>query len=476
MQYLEVAQAHLASAVNRKGPFEFPKNPHKSESEPPTPCKCCGGPHWDRDCPHWREWQKRKANGTLKHSNDRPPQQQRLYANVYTIRRNLKLFSSYVAELDDPEKRRARNVSIQEEEDEYDSWFASLPRATSGAILEDAIRDGAESGSDSAALPSSLTYAHPALPRANAASDHSAPGARESEEHATATAEEPTQADTVSASAAKIVHMRPKRTAPPGHASLGIDALAIRGQLGCSDSEVTVIRLDSGASLCLVAKETLDRMPNPPKIRQGLPFQIAQLTNTDPGILGYVRMPIFAEADDGTTLRFDTECYVVPGMTVDILLGEDFQRAYEFNIMRSAEHGALVLVGSTGYSFAATPTETTRYGKVYKKVNVASKIVRAARDVRVPPNTLVSVPILANFDGKDEWFMERELHANGDDTFMMSPSCFVSPLESRLSVSNPTPTPRFIRKGQILGRLLDPKACLDRPKTEQGYEEMRKHA
>ncbi|KZV78809.1 hypothetical protein EXIGLDRAFT_560393, partial [Exidia glandulosa HHB12029] len=276
-----------------------------------------------------------------------------------------------------------------------------------------------------------------------------------------------------------IVHVRPKRIAPPGESSLGVDALAIRGQIGDSDAQVTVIRLDSGASLCLVAKECLDRMPRPPTIRQGLPFQIAQLTNTDPKIMGYVRLPIFAEADDGTTLRFDAECYVVPGMTVDILLGEDFQRAYEFNVIRSAEHGAVVIAGSTGYSRYATAqwsVKRARADAYRKRRALKNRTVRAARDVRIPANTLVSVPILADFEDKDEWFMDRELHANGDETFMMSPSCFVSATESRISVSNPTNTPRFIRKGQVLGKLLDPRQCLDRPKTEHGYEEMRKHA
>ncbi|KZV85447.1 hypothetical protein EXIGLDRAFT_699470, partial [Exidia glandulosa HHB12029] len=139
-QFLQLASAYLSATTSnrRSGPFDFATADYKSAKKPPSPCKCCGSDaHWDRDCPHWLEWLKRKKEGRLKYDTERPKDHQRLYKNVYTVMRNEELFQAYVLELADPEKRRACRVRVQEEEDEYKTWYASLSHAQD-AILEDA--------------------------------------------------------------------------------------------------------------------------------------------------------------------------------------------------------------------------------------------------------------------------------------------------------------------------------------------------
>lgn len=40
------------------GGYPFPKaaNQTQQKNAPPNPCLACGGPHWNRECPHYEEW------------------------------------------------------------------------------------------------------------------------------------------------------------------------------------------------------------------------------------------------------------------------------------------------------------------------------------------------------------------------------------------------------------------------------------
>lgn len=45
-------------------------------------------------------------------------------------------------------------------------------------------------------------------------------------------------------------------------------------------------------------------------------------------------------SDEGVLMEMKAESYVVPGMTVPILLGEDFQVNYEIAVTRNVERGS----------------------------------------------------------------------------------------------------------------------------------------
>ena len=51
----------------------------------------------------------------------------------------------------------------------------------------------------------------------------------------------------------------------------------------------------------------------------------------------------------GDTLETMVEVYVVPRMTVPVLLGEDYQQAYELTVSRHLKKGTTIQFGGTSH-------------------------------------------------------------------------------------------------------------------------------
>lgn len=82
------------------------------------------------------------------------------------------------------------------------------------------------------------------------------------------------------------VHLR--RWPPSGQSSLGVSILSVRGVVGSKNEDAVTQRLDSGASICLMAEESSKKLKHPPRICTGMKVTITQLTNDTPSIKGYV--------------------------------------------------------------------------------------------------------------------------------------------------------------------------------------------
>ena len=59
-------------------------------------------------------------------------------------------------------------------------------------------------------------------------------------------------------------------------------------------------------------------------------------------------------------IESEAEAYVVPGMTVPILLGEDYQLTYEVGVTRNVEDGPRVHFGKSEYTMVAKQVERTQ--------------------------------------------------------------------------------------------------------------------
>ncbi|KZV92316.1 hypothetical protein EXIGLDRAFT_614513, partial [Exidia glandulosa HHB12029] len=263
--------------------------------------------------------------------------------------------------------------------------------------------------------------------------------------------------------------------------SVGISVLSVRGVVASKADGVITLRLDSGASISLVSEDYLKTLKNPPKIKTGLKVHLAQLTNKEPRIKGYVDMPVWIKAEDGTALRFQAEMYVVPGMTVEVLLGEDFHLNYELNMLRNVEHGTRVSVGDTGFGFEAASTTEALSAAEQKDHAFA----RTWKDTLIPAETTVRVPVAGALQEEHEWYVERYLVPQSDETFLTVPNTLLDlrtedaerkepasiARKSYLPVSNPSKTPRLVRAGTLLGFARDPSRYLDVPGTEERLDE-----
>jgi hypothetical protein len=63
------------------------------------------------------------------------------------------------------------------------------------------------------------------------------------------------------------------------------------------------------------------------------------------------------ESTHGEILQLEAEAYVVKGMSVPILLGEDFQLNYELGVTRNVEEGTKLRFGRTEHEVEATGVE-----------------------------------------------------------------------------------------------------------------------
>jgi hypothetical protein len=77
------------------------------------------------------------------------------------------------------------------------------------------------------------------------------------------------------------------------------------------------------------------------------------------------------------------------------------------------------------------------------------------------------VRVEGDFRDDKEWLVERNLLANAEDSFFSIPNTLISARKPRVPVSNMSDRPWFIRKGEILGSLIDPQSYFDKPKSEE---------
>lgn len=256
--------------------------------------------------------------------------------------------------------------------------------------------------------------------------------------------------------------------------------------------------------MSLVSLEFLNSLKVKPAIKQGLKMKLWQLTSKNETLAGYVTLPLFIEAEDRTFLESEVEAYVVPGMSVDILLGEDYQLGHEIAVKRSVESRTRIEFRKLQHSVHAVPVartkdfermSSTHYGtasyvraKVHRraqskrhckrvKFGTEKNTIRAAVDLKIAPNSVASLKVDGYFeesDGKD-WLVEKSLLANDDDSFAVPNVLFSSSCPVVL-IMNPTDRPRYICKGEVIGTITDPSEFLDKPTTEEHWEQMNKSA
>ncbi|EJD35726.1 hypothetical protein AURDEDRAFT_36096, partial [Auricularia subglabra TFB-10046 SS5] len=405
------------------GGYSFkPPSPVVSKRAPPSPCKVCGSPkHWDRDCGYFPEYLNKKKNHVL-FATDRSDREESIYNAVYTLYANEASFSAYASP---PSalvflSRLYEGVpKVLEVEDESVEKYRESPKWDGPGLLCEVGRElDAVSG-----IPSGLDDDPDSAPELltveDSDDDHTAP----CEYEVPVVSLQPPEL-----SKEELVIRMPRRRSPPdGMSTRGIRVLSCRGRVGAKDNPTTDIILDTGANLCTIDEDFRAAMPNPPRIKQGLKVQIAQLTSKALDIKGYVQFPVFIRGEDGATLEFEVEAYVVPNMSVPLLLGEDWQVNYELQILRNLAYGTRVGVGSSGHYFPASSNHRrARAARHRKKIRTSNGELRAFKDTIVPPNTTVFVDISSTLPLERDWLVERNLVCVGDDVFLTVANCLIS--------------------------------------------------
>ena len=216
------------------------------------------------------------------------------------------------------------------------------------------------------------------------------------------------------------------------------------------------------------------------------------LTESGAKLKGYVQIPVFMTTSTGIIIETQAEAYVVPGMTVPILLGEDYQTAYELSTHRSVESGARIRFGSTSFDIPAMGVGRTddpprlrksalgvesfvkaklhrrdksRRHKQKLKSQTETRLVRAAHDFRILPHAVKRVEVEGSFTDEREWLVEKLLLSGSKDKAFVVPNTLISSSNPFIPIANTSDTPRFIRKGEMVGEIIDPTTYFDTPQT-----------
>ncbi|KZP21110.1 hypothetical protein FIBSPDRAFT_741208, partial [Athelia psychrophila] len=495
---------------SRRGPFPFDKCDHVHTTlgkRPAWPCRACGSSnHWDKECPMWDRFQA-KVKKAMWVEKDDPNEDRTVYTQVYVALLENVEDSAYV------ESEAVQKLSLR-----VSAQLIDLSNAHRVEEIEDEselhrrVKEGFLAGQeydmvpDSDALPGQASNYHasnregrdPPVSTKTSSSEGLLPGEPSTEEVGSNMPPPPKEAPTF-----KVA--KKKRTAP-GLAAMDTSVLSIRGKLGSMEERTIDLRLDSGADVSLISKEFLQSLKNKVPIHKGVKMRLWQLTDRNSCLEGYVTIPVFTESEDGTMLESELEAYVVPGMSVDVLLGEDYQLSHEVTVARDLEKGSrisyrsyrscphhvqAVAVGRTKDFDRMTPSHVSHVSYVRakqhrraqarkfrkrRKFGEEMKTIRALTDLKIAPNSVASLPVEGYFDEEKEWLVEKSLLANADDSFFAIPNVLFSASYPVVPIMNPTDRPRFIRKGEAVGLITDPSKFLDTPQSPSQHAKMEEHA
>ncbi|EIM85167.1 uncharacterized protein STEHIDRAFT_27661, partial [Stereum hirsutum FP-91666 SS1] len=414
---------------------------------PPSPCKVCSSRfHWDRDCPHWKEYiqtVKRVRSAKFVESDPvRTVDEETMYDHCYNAYMAQSHIDPYVySERSLKSSMRVQTALPTIPEEPEPRTYSSRPtveEVEDEEILLDRER-------------SHISYEQDVLLE-----------------------------EVVPTTSSKIVRLVPgRRTQMPGLASEGVSVLATEGRLMQLDGLEVTLRYDSGADITLLSEDTYLKLRNPPPLKKGMKINLLQLTSEETSVKGFINLPIFVTLDDGTILEMEVEAYVVSRMTVPILLGEDFHEIFEVGVTRDAVHGTRISFGKGAHSVRATGVPRPKdHALVARKRSMLGGIpvVRAKKDVIIQAGSTHRVEVEGHFIDDRDWLVEKYTIADTDTPVFAIPSTLITRTSPFVPVANLSSHPKTIRRGDVLGELKDPQTYLDGAKDETAYTQMAAHA
>ncbi|KZT32355.1 hypothetical protein SISSUDRAFT_965942, partial [Sistotremastrum suecicum HHB10207 ss-3] len=238
--------------------------------------------------------------------------------------------------------------------------------------------------------------------------------------------------------------------------------LSVPGQLSDPSAPTINLRLDSGADLSLMSENYYRSLVSPPPLRKGFKLKLLQLTSSETRVLGYVNTKIYINNSKNQRVSLDVEAYVVTGMTVPVLLGEDFHENYSLTVQRKLDSPTTIKVGSSPHTFFASPSSRAPEARLDKaqQQSAAGQILRVKDTVTIPAFSTKKVTVVGDLGSDKSWLVERSLiHLEGG-SYLLVPSALFESNHPVIPVSNPTHLPRILRKGELLANADSPEDIL----------------
>ena len=257
----------------------------------------------------------------------------------------------------------------------------------------------------------------------------------------------------------------------------------------------------------LISEEFFLSLKQAPKVQQGMRMQLWQLTDKDSSLKGFVQIPIIMQSEDGMLLEPEAEAYIVPGMTVPILLGEDYQLNYEMGVTCNVELGMRIKFTGTDFQVPAQRVNRrtanfdrmrqsalsaghficsklhckakAKHHKRKVKFGLKEKTVRAMEDVCLQLHECKHSWVegqLGKLREDREWLVQKNLLSNANDSHFAVPNTLISARNPWALIVNLTDQPHYVCKGEVIGILEDPAQHFEMPTSPEHKDVLTKHA
>ncbi|QRV96541.1 Retrovirus-related Pol polyprotein from transposon [Ceratobasidium sp. AG-Ba] len=290
----------------------------------------------------------------------------------------------------------------------------------------------------------------------------------------------------------KTITLKRVMDRPPGTHFLGTRPTVAMARVN-SEEELTEITIDSGSDITLISHNFWSSMKKPPKEKSGQKINLIQVTGKT-SITGYVVLELTFPTRDGP-VKMQVEAYVVKGMKVPIILGNDFANQYRISIDRLTTPSRIIF-GFTGRSADVIELETEprldeagNVFRVYTRPDFKSNLERRAfrrkksakrkdqskrpggaipvkleKDVYLKPESLTRVAIQVDFsEDQEEGFIEGRLESNSNSVdFYGTSDCIITPQNKSIQIANFSQKLVHLPKGHVIGYMHDPRIALDK--------------
>ncbi|KIY47357.1 hypothetical protein FISHEDRAFT_28570, partial [Fistulina hepatica ATCC 64428] len=257
--------------------------------------------------------------------------------------------------------------------------------------------------------------------------------------------------------------------------------LSVKGRIGDINMPEKDLPLDSGANITLISHDyfvELQAQKKSPNLKKGKKLNLYQLTDKAQSMEGYCNLPIFMEADDSQKIRMDTEAYIVKGMSIPILLGEDFMLNYAIGVTRNAVEGSRIHIDNGRFQVSAIPIERPMKIRIarHKTRNENDKFtIRSDESCTIKPGS--SARIRLNLSSsvtreRDDWVLERNLIPIEDGHSLAIPNALIQSQDPFVHIANPGTIPISISKGDIIGQIFNPEEYFQKPRSEENRQSM----
>jgi hypothetical protein len=370
------AMGEVYATLKKKPPNGPAKHPWAKRDDiktatgklPPYGCRQCGSEkHWNRECPYFDLYEQ-KAKGQVNFVEQDPG-----YVNSYAYvvnKSSIHLYSeqlnreAYISMLHrDHERfvhgRREIEAELPDaedspQEDEPKTWSKSAMLSGRKRIVDQRLTTVPDADSESTMPGGSLSPDDSRI-LTDAEDDNDEHVHLEGEWSTMAMMGEvgrpPEGVPTTTIRLGKL------RAYDPGRSAAGVSVLATAGWLGSTNKKKLDLRLDSCTDVTLLSDAFWKSMKVRPKLKRGVKMRLYQLTDKDSEIVGYVDLPVIMETRCGELVQLEAEVYVVSNMTVDILLGEDFQQNYGVGVRRIPDVGTTITFEGQPHVVDASPVD-----------------------------------------------------------------------------------------------------------------------